>query len=453
MELNSVKITAERLPKSLIALDIEPDAATIEKEMNKAAKRVANRVNIPGFRKGKAPRFMIENYYGREIIREEATDDIIQSAFKQALEREQIDPVAQATIEKVEFEPFRFRVLVPVEPTVTLGDYRAISVPLNEEPITDELVEHSLDSLREKHVVLQAPEGERPAQDGDQLTVTMESYADGELLDEREEGQEPEDTTIVMDAKRILPGLYDGLLGVSVGEERDVTTTLPDDHPNEKVAGKEVTFKVKVKEIQQRILPEWDELPALEEFEGDIEALRASTRKRLETNAGEHARRDLLNAYIEQLVGVTEYDIPDALIRSRADEMLHQQVGELARYGISLEQYLKITNKTHDEAVDELLGPAEESLKSSLALRQVVEKEAIEVEPSEVDAEIETLLEEYPEDRRAFVRERLNSDLRPSVAASVLDKKLRDRIVAIATGAAPELPQAASEAATGEQTA
>ncbi|HEY1011311.1 MAG TPA: trigger factor [Herpetosiphonaceae bacterium] len=448
-----MKIASERLPKSLIALDIEPDAATIEKEMNKAAKRVANKVNIPGFRKGKAPRFMIENYYGREIIREEATDEIIQVAFKAAIKQEGIDPVAQATIEKVEFDPFRFRVLVPVEPTITLGDYHAISVPLNEEEITDELVEHSMDSLREKHVVLQSPEGEREAQDSDQLTVVMESFdGEGNLLDEREEGQEPEESPVVLDAKRILPDLYQGLLGVKAGEERSITTTLPDDHPNEKVAGKEVTFKVQVKDIQQRLLPEWDELPALQEFEGDIDALRADTRQRLTTNAGEHARRELLNAYIEELVKVTEYDIPDAMIHERADEMLHQQVGELSRYGISLEQYLQITNKTHDSAVEELLGPAEESLKSSLALREIVAREGLAVEPSEVDAEVETLLLDYPEDRRDFVRERLNSDLRSSVAASVLDKKLRDRIVAIATGAAPAAP-AAEAAEEGEQTA
>lgn len=449
-----MKISAERLPKSLIALDIEPDTATIEKEMNKAAKRVANKVNIPGFRKGKAPRFMIENYYGREIIREEATDEIIQVAFKAAIKQEGIDPVAQATIEKVEFEPFRFRVLVPVEPTVTLGDYRAISMDLKEEEITEELVEHSMDSLREKHVVLQAPEGERPAQDGDQLTVVMESYdTEGNLLDEREEGQEPEETPVVLDAKRILPDLYQGLLGVAAGEERSITTTLPDDHPNEKVRGTEVTFKVQVKDIQQRILPEWDELPALQEFEGDVDALRADTRTRLTTNAAEHSRRELLNSYIEELVKLTEYDIPEAMIRERADEMLHQQVGELARYGISLEQYLQITNKTHDAAVDELLAPAEESLKSSLALREIVAREQLAVEPSEVDAEVETLLLDYPEDRRDFVRERLNSELRSSVAASVLDKKLRDRIVAIATGAAAAPAAADAAADEGEQTA
>lgn len=446
MEQQTVKVTAERLPKSLIAMDIEPDAATIEKEMNKAAKRVANKVSIPGFRKGKAPRFMIENYYGREIIQEEATDGIIQAAFKVALEEQGIDPVAQATIEDVQFEPFRFRVLVPVEPTVTVGDYRTLRVPLKEEDITDELVEHSMEMMREKHVALQALETERPAQEGDQLTVQMESFADGESLDERPEGQEIEENTIVLDAKRLLPGLYEGLLGVNAGEEREVTTTLPDDHPNEKAAGKEVVFKINVKDIQQRILPEWDELPGLQEFDGDLEGLRADARTRLTTNAREHARRDLLNAYIEQLVAATEYDIPDAMIRERADELLQQQVGELSRYGINLEQYLQITNKTHDAAVQELLGPAEESLKSSLALRRVVEHEQIVVDPADVDAEVEVLLNDYPEDRRAFVRQRLNSDLRPSVAASVMDRKLRDRIVEIATGAAPELPAAGDAA-------
>ncbi|HYF61266.1 MAG TPA: trigger factor [Herpetosiphonaceae bacterium] len=490
-----MKVTTERLPKSLIALDIEPDAKTIEAEMNKAAKRVANKVAIPGFRKGKAPRFIIENYYGKEIIVEEATDEIINVAFKAALEQEKIEPIAQAKLEKLETDPFRFRILVPVEPTVTLGDYAAIRLPLELEEVTPDVVDASLDQLRDKHVALQELEEARPAETGDQLTVHLETLVDGvpvedieaddededegefeadddsddeddddeddddededddsdedddddfEDGDEDEDGPRGEETTLVLEEKRLVPELYAGLVGAAVGETREINAPMPADHSDKRIAGKTVTFKVTVKDIQARVVPAWEELPALENFEGDWEAMQADVRSRLERNTRDHAQRALVDEFVNKVVEGTEYDIPDALIHERAHELLHEQVDQLARYGITLEQYLQITNKTHDQAVDELLGPAEERLKQSLAMRHILLKEGLTVQGEEVDAEVEKLIGEYPEAQRDMVRERLTGDLKPTVAASVLDRKLRDRLVEIATGTAA--PAAAAEA-------
>ncbi len=495
-----MKVTTERLPKSLIALDIEPDAALVDRELARAAKRLASKVNIPGFRPGKAPRFIIENYYGKEVIQEEATDEIIQAAFKEALKQEDIEPIAQATIEKLELDPFRFRVLVPVEPTVTLGDYRAIREDYEEEEITDEIVQEAMDQMRDRHVVLQELEEPRPAQEGDQLEVVMDSFVDGKRLaeleaeaamaededddedddsaedttdevadstsdadadaeesddaesddadDEDAEDAEGEETTLILDEKRLVPELYQGLLGAQAGDELSIDATMPEDHSNELIAGKTVTFKVKVNDIKQRILPDWDELPSLEEAEGDLDTLRAKTRERLERNVRDNARRELVNRFIERVVAETEYDVPDAMIRERAHSLLHEQAEQFARYGIDLDRYLELVGKTHEEAVDELLEPAEESLRSTLALRQILRNENLKLEDSEVDEEVERLLEDYKPEQRAIVRQRLEGDLRPTVAASVLDQKLRDRLVEIATGTAPELTADATAAAT-----
>jgi trigger factor len=481
-----VKVTTERLPKSLVALEIEPDAKTVENEMNKAAKRVANKVTIPGFRKGKAPRFIIENYYGKEIIVEEATDEIINVSFKAALAQENLEPIAQASLEKVELDPFRFRILVPVEPTVTLGDYRSIRMPLEQDEVTEEVVQVALDQVRDRHVVLETPEVERPAQPGDQLAVTMETLIDGkpvaELddddddLDDDEDAEDDadadadddddadaddddddadaddestaEETTLVLEESRLVPELYTGLVGAEVGETREINAAMPADHSDARIAGKTVTFKITVNEIQGRTLPDWDELPALENFEGDWAAMQVDIRKRLERNSSDHATRALVDEFVKQVVAQTEYDIPDALIRERAHDLLHDQVNQLSRYGITMEQYLQITNKTHDQAVDELFAPAEESLHSSLALRTILRAEGLSVEPEEVDAEIETMITDYPAEQHEMVRGRLTGDLKPSVAASVLDRKLRDRLVAIATDTAPALSSLAADSGT-----
>jgi trigger factor len=436
-----VKVTTEKLPKSLLALDIELDREQVEKGLDRAARRLSQKVNVPGFRKGKAPRFILENYFGRGALIEEATDDLINKAFKEVIQQEQIEPYGPASLDDVAFdqEPYHFRVLVPVAPTTSLPDYRTIRAPLEEQAITDEMLARAMDARRERHVVLREPEEPRPAQQGDQLTVQLESFVDGEPLDDRDENGEVRESTIVLEPDRVVAGLYEGLLGLTPGDTRDISAHMPDDHANEQVRGKDVLFKVKLLRLQERLLPEWDELPVLEEFEGTLDELREKTRGELAETARESAERATLDDYVKQLVAQTDYDIPDALIEQEADDLLHQQGHEFERYGISLDQMLKYRGQTHDEAVEELKPRAEERLKTTLILREVVRSEGLAVEEAEVDAELERMLDSYEEEQREQARTLLSGQLRPTVASSVLDKKLRERLVAIATGAAPQL--------------
>lgn len=435
-----MKVTTERLPKSLVALEIEPDPEMVEKELDRAARRLSQRVTIPGFRKGKAPRFIIESYFGREALLEEATDELINTAFRKALEQESIEPVGRAELKDIEQEPFRFRVEVPVEPTITLPDYRNIRVPLEIEPITDEHVQRSLNALREQHVVLQEPEEQRPARPGDQLTVVLETFVDGKPLEEREEGQEPQEDTLILEDERLLPELYEGLQGVQVGETREITAHVAEDHRDERVAGKDVTFKVEVRAIQERLLPEWEELPTLLEFEGDIDALRADVRRRLEETAEEQARTAVLNQYIEKLVESIDYDLPDAMIESQAEELLHRQEAELARYGITLDQLLQYRGQTHDQAVEEFKPQAERDVKVMLALRAFIRAEGLEISEEEIDEEIEKIVADTEEEHRDAMRSLIEgqNDLRGRIASTALNRKLRERIVAVATGSVAE---------------
>lgn len=450
-----MKVTSEKLPKSLLALEIELDSDQVEKGLDRAARRLSQKVNIPGFRKGKAPRFIVENYYGRSALIEEAYEDLVNKAFKAALDQEQITPVGQANLEDVHFNeaPFHFRVTVPVAPTTTLPDYRAIQVPFEPRELTDEMVEQALDSRRERHVVLREPEEPRPAQQGDQLTVQIESFLDGEPLEEREEGAPPPESTIVLEPGRLIPGLYEGLLGIAPDEEREVVAHMPADHENERVRDKDVTFKVKLLRLQERLLPEWDELPVLEEFEGTLDELRAKTRQELAENLRQSAERETIDAYIKRLVEQTDYDVPDAMIEREADDMLHQRGHEFERYGISLDQMLQYRGQTHDEAVDELKPQAEERLKTTLALRELVRAEGLTADEAEVDAEVARLIETYEEDQRERAQVLLSTQLRPTIASTVIDKKLRDRLFEIATGTAPEPVVPAAVSAEADESA
>lgn len=436
-----VKVTTEKLPKSILALDIELDREQVEKGLDRAARRLSQKVNVPGFRKGKAPRFIIENYFGRASLIEEASEELINKAFKEALQQEGIDPIGKASLQNVAFdeEPFHFRVTVPVAPTTTLPDYRAIRAPLEEPVVTDEMVAQAMDSRLERHVVLREPEEQRPAQQGDQLTAQLESFVDGEPLEERDEDAPVPESTIIMEPDRLVPGLYEGLLGIAPDETREITVHMPEDHANERVRGKDVVFKVKLLRLQERLLPDWEELPVLEEFEGSLDELREKTRAELLESMREAAKRETLDAYVKQLVEQTQYDIPDALIEQEADQMLHQQGHEFERYGITLDQMLQYRGQTHDQAVEDLKPQAEERLKTTLALQEIVRAEGLSINQHEIEEEVARMVDTYEEEQRERVRALLSDQLRSTVASSVLDKKLRERAVEIATGNAPAL--------------
>ncbi len=449
-----MKVTTEKLPKSLLALDIELEPNQVEKGLDRAARRLSQKYTVPGFRKGKAPRFIIENYFGREALMEEASEDLINRAFKDALKQEQIEPVGPASLETVNpAEQFRFRVTVPIPPTVTLPNYREFRLPLETEPVTDDMVDRAMEMLRDKHVVLKELEEPRPAQQGDQLTVQLETLVDGEPLEERAEDAEIPETTLVLEPDRLVDELYADLVGINVDEARTITAHMPEDHANEQVRGKEVVFNVKVLGIQERLLSDWEEVPALEEFDGTVEDLRRKTRTDMETSSRQMAERQLVDGFLEQLTEQTSYDIPDVMIRETAHEMLHEQERQFAQYGITLDQMLQYRGQTHDEATDELLPQAEQQLKVRLALQQIVRTEQFDITNEEIESEIQQIVQDYAEEERENAGRVLATQLRSTVANAVLDRKLRERLIEIAQGEAPPLPAPENEETTAEEAA
>ncbi|WP_322823214.1 trigger factor [Chloroflexus sp.] len=468
-----MKVTTEKLPKSLIALQIEIDRDQFERSLDQAARRLSQKFPIQGFRPGKAPRFIIERTFGREALIEEATEELINTGYRKAIKQENIEVVGPPNLDKIHsIEPFVFTVHVPVPPTVTLPDYQSIHVPLDVEPITDEMVEAALEQIREKHLTLQELDEPRPAQQGDQLQVRLKTVVEGE--EEKKTEEQSEDTaddseteaevetdqtddeeagseeTLPLEPNRLVPELYEGLIGASVGEKKTIVAVLPEDHHEESLRGKKITFDVEILDIKQRIVPAWEELPALEGFNGTFEEFRAHVRENLANQERKRAEQEQLNAYIERLVEQTTFDIPDVMIRDVAHSMLHEQEQQFARYGISLDQVLQYRGVTHDQAVEELIPEAEKQVKVTLALSEVIKQEGITVSEDEIEAEIQTILESYDENQRPQVERTLRSQLRSSVANVVLDKKLRARLNAIASGNSTDTSDSSPAAPDGE---
>jgi trigger factor len=514
-----VKVTTEKLPKSLLALQIELDKDQVERGLDKAARRLSQKYPVRGFRPGKAPRAIIERSYGRAALMEEATDDLINKAYRDALDQEKIAPVGPPVLDGItSAEPFTFRVTIPVAPTITLGDYRNIRAPLDVSEITDADVDHEMERLRDKHVVLKELDDPRPAQEGDQLKVNLDTIfedededegdeiidedgeiidedaaaddedaaaddddaiiddtiidSDGEVIDqddgnEDEEDEEDDDEdeedndeddkddeddegqeqTLDLVPGRLVDELHNALIGLNVGDRTEVTAVMPSDHGNEEVRGKTVTFKVKVNSIQERILPDWEELPTLESFEGTLDELRVKARTDLEKNIRTAAERQTIDAYIANLVADTEFDIPDVMVRELADEMLHEQGHQFERYGITLDQMLQYRGQTHDQAVDALMPDAERQTKTTMALRELVERESLAITPDEIEDEVQRMALDYEESTRENVLQTLRTQMLTTVANAVIDRKLRERIVLIATGTAPALEEPAAELA------
>ena len=440
-----MKVTTEKLPKSLLAVEVELEPAQVEKGLDRAARRLSQKYTIPGFRKGKAPRFIIENYLGRPAILEEAVEDLVNRSFREIVEREKIELVGPASLQEVNpGEPFTFKVHVPVPPTVTLADYRNLRAELKTEEVTDETIQRALDMRRDKHVVLQELDEPRPAQQGDRLSVRLETIVDGESLNESgEDGEEEAEippSSLDLEPGRLVDELYEGLLGTNVGDTVEVTAMMPDDHANDQVRGKQVTFKAEILEMQSRLLPEWDELPTLEEFEGDLEALREQTRTELLESAKQVAERNATDSYVEQLLAQSEFDIPDVIVEQLAGSLLEEQGQQFSRYGITLDQMLQYRGQTREQAMAELMPEAEQRTRTTLALQEVAKSEQITVTGEELSAESDRMLLEYPEEQREALRQMFATQLQAQIANIVFDRKLRERILQIATGNAPELP-------------
>lgn len=389
-----MKVTSERLEGSRVGFDMEFEPDELNKAMDKVYRKLVNKVNIPGFRPGKAPRYMVERVIGREAMMEDAINEVLPDALKKAMaDNPDLEFVGEPESDIKNQEPLTVRVIMQVMPSVELpADYREIRVHAVPVDVSDEEVTRSLASLQAERTKWRFPEHERPAKLGDRAHVDIQGFtADGPLTSKVQ--KDVLDLTPVEEGGNLLPDLLNGLVGMNVGEEKDIATTFPEDYGREDVRGQDVTFNVKLVEIQE---PE--ERPSLEELAkeqnlADADALREQVRQQLTEQREKAAREHQLNDMLVELNNRVDVALPDALVQEGVERRVSEMEENLSRQKLKLNQYLGYLGKSRAEFEQELRPEVERDTKTSLLVEQFARREGITVSDEEVQQEAQRSLD------------------------------------------------------------
>ena len=430
-----MKITTEPLENHQLILTIEVDEERTQQAMRRAARQIARQVNIPGFRKGKAPYDVIVQRHGEDTVRKEAADILAQEVYLEALEQEGIEPYALGVLDEVVLRPITFRLTIPLRPTVDLGDYHNYRLKPPKVKVSKKEVQQALEAIREQNAVLEPVD--RPAALNDMVVMDLAGQTADEVV-----FLKGNDARILLDAESTepAPGFAEAIVGMEADEERTFTLTLPDDFPREELQGQEAEFTAKLAEVYKRILPELDDDLArtvgnIDSFKELQEHVRGQLRQAAQEKAGGEYAGQVLEAIIEQ----TQVEYPPVMLEEElnaAVEDFKQQVRHQAR--LSLEDYLHIQGKTMEELREELRPQATARLKRALVMGEVVRLEGLEVDEEEIGAHIEQVSASWGA-RADEVRTSLDSgEGRRTVRSRLLTDGAVQRLVTIAKGEAEE---------------
>lgn len=428
-----MQVTTTPAPKSTVELEIELPAERLDRAIKDAVQHLSRRTRVPGFRPGKAPRPVLERVLGPGAILDDAVEHLVESAYREALVKEDLLPLTNADVEVVQAEegkPLVFKATVQVRPDVPLGDYKGFNFGPEIETIDDARVDQVVGELRDQNATLTAVE-DRGAKDGDYAVIAYVGTRDGAPF----EGGTTERMPLILGQERLIPGFEAHLVGLRPGESTEFDITFPDDYGETELAGKTVQFKVDIKELREKVLPELDDdfLHQLGDFE-DLAALRADVRRRLERNALDRARHEFADKIIEYAVANATVELPEVLIDQEVEVMHDEFRGQIARQGITEEAYLKVMEKTAADLHEQFRAPAEKRVKTLLVLSKVAEEEGVTIDDAEVDAEVARgrdryagdpkLLSYFESDRgRSFIRSTLR---RSKVVETIVDRWLAD---------------------------
>lgn len=445
-----MQVTTERMENCQVKVVVELDAADVDKKLRQTARTLSRQFTVPGYRKGKAPFHAVIRVFGREAVQQQALEDFGQELYEQALEEIEYEPYEVGELEDVEWDPFRMTILLPIEPEVDLGDYRAVRVAFEPAEITETDVEESLADLQEEHS--QWVPVERPAVLGDRVVLDMEGTSGDQVFMSNEEYE----VQLEAGAAYPLPGFHEEIVGMSPGEEKTFVLTLPEDDSDERVAGQEGTISVHLHTVQEKDLPPLDDELALMVGDYDtLDDLKSATRERMETEAFQKAEAEYLDQVLEAMIEAAEkIEYPPQAVDREADITLNQMERNLAGSGLKLDAYLGMIGKTREMYRQELHPAAEERLRKRLVLNHVAQLEGLEVEAEEIESEIDRVSEGMGE-QAGEMREMLESPVgRLSVADDLMMAKVQDRVVQIAKGEAPPLEEKEpdNDADAGEET-
>ncbi|MFN8584395.1 MAG: trigger factor [Dehalococcoidia bacterium] len=439
-------VTTERLPRSLVALEIEVDDERLEAQMDKAVRRLSQRVRIPGFRPGKAPRQVVERTLGRPALLQEALEELLPDVYNEAIESQDIQAIGQPEFDLKSTEPLVVSATVPVRPTIDLRDYRALRAPRPEAQAPDGQVEEALTSLRRRYATLEPVDRAVDWDDVVRADVTVSLEGQTEPPHE-EEGAE---FAVTRDGVVSLPGFLDHLIGLERGGPYEIEFSLPEDYPAAELAGKQAHYTVTILEVKQQILPELDDDFVKSLDEDGIETVE-QLRERVTQNVEAGAKAEADNAYREEvldlLVASSELDYPEILVEREIDRMVDRESNHAAHTREDLDRWLQAIGRSEDEVRDSLRAQADLAVRRALVLGELASREELAVTEEEIEGEIMRMASQFDirtaeglnEEQRDAIRAIFDSpDNRASISNELMTTKTLQRLEEIASAAEEE---------------
>ena len=381
-----MSVQVEKLEKNMAKLTIEVAPEELEKAIEGAYQKNKSKISVPGFRKGKVPRQMIERMYGKEVFYEDAVNALIPEAYEKAVDECEEEIVSSPKIEVAQVEagkPFIFTAEVALKPEVKLGKYKGVKVEKADTEVTDEEVDKEIDKERESNA-RNIDVTDRAVKDGDIVTLDFEGFVDGTAF----EGGKGENYPLTIGSGTFIPGFEEQLVGAEIGKETEVNVTFPEDYQAEDLKGKAAVFKCTVKEIKEKELPALDDEFASEvsEFE-TLAEYKADVKGRLEERKAKAAREAKEAAVIEEIIKDSDMEIPEAMIETQQRQMIDEFAQRIQMQGLTLEQYFQFTGASYDQMIEQVKPQAEKRIQSRLVLEAVAAAEKIEATEEDYEEE------------------------------------------------------------------
>jgi len=422
-----MQVKVENTEKNVVQLEIEVDAERFEQGLQKAFVKNSKKFNIPGFRRGKAPRYLVEKFYGEQVLYEDAINEVCPEAYDEAVKENDIHPVDRPEIDIKQIgkgQPLVFTAKVTVKPEVELGEYKGVEVTKANALVTDEDVEKEIERIRDRNSRLVAVE-DRPAKSGDTVTIDFEGFVDGKAF----EGGKGTDYDLVLGSETFIPGFEDQLIGVSAGESKDVNVAFPEDYHSKELAGKPALFKVTVKEIKVKELPELDDEFAKDVSEFDtLEEYKADLRKKLTERAEHAAQHENEDNVVAKVVENATVDIPQVMIEKHIDNMVFDFGMRLRYQGLELDKYLEAMGMDMNTFREQFRKRAEQEVKTQLVIEKISKVEAIVPTDEDTENEIKRMAENYKQTAEEF-RKHLQPEDIEYIRSTLVAKKTVDFLV------------------------
>ena len=389
-----MSLQVEKLEHNMAKLTVEVAAEDVEKALQAAYLKQRKQINIPGFRKGKVPRQMIEKMYGPEVFYDEAANNMIPDAYAKAYDESELDIVSQPKIEVVQMEkgkPFIFTAEVATKPEVTLGDYKGLKVDKVSTRVTQKEVDEEIEKERERNArTIEVTD--RAVQDKDEVTLDFEGFVDGVAF----EGGKGEDYPLTIGSGSFIPGFEEQLIGAEIDKEVEVNVTFPKEYHSEELAGKDATFKCTVHTIKAKELPELDDEFASEVSECEtMDAYRAEVKKNIKERKERTGKEKKENQAVDQAIENAQMDIPEAMIEFQVRQMADDFARRIQQQGLTVEQYFQFTGMTAEKMMEELRPQAVKRIETRLVLEAIAKAENIEITDEKIDEELAKMAEAY----------------------------------------------------------